>query len=72
MVLSSSQVQGIFEDLQASKPKAKNLTFEAKATDFKLCFRERPRGQGRPQRLKPLVVTLFPGTCQMEPLKIIF
>ena len=28
--------------------KAKDLTFEAKAKDFKMCRRGRPRGQGRP------------------------
>ena len=31
--------------------KAKDLTFEAKAKDFKMCPRGRPRGQGRPQGL---------------------
>ena len=30
---------------------AKNLTFEAKAKDFKMCPRGRPRGQGRPRGL---------------------
>ena len=30
---------------------AKDLTFEAKAKDFKLCPRGRPRGQGRPRGL---------------------
>ena len=28
--------------------KAKDLTFEAKAKNFKMCPRGRPRGQGRP------------------------
>ena len=31
--------------------KAKDLTFEAKAKDFKMCPRGRPRGQGRPRGL---------------------
>ena len=31
--------------------KAKNLSFEAKAKDFKMCPRGRPRDQGRPQIL---------------------
>ena len=31
--------------------KAKNLTFEAKAKDFNMCPRGRPRGQGRPRGL---------------------
>ena len=35
-------------DLEA---KAKDLTFEAKAKDFKICPRGRPRGQGRPRGL---------------------
>ena len=30
---------------------AKDLTFEAKAKDFKMCPRGRPRGQGHPQGL---------------------
>ena len=30
---------------------AKDLTFEAKAKDFKICPRGRPRGQGRPRGL---------------------
>ena len=29
----------------------KDLTFEAKAKDFKMCPRGRPRGQGRPRGL---------------------
>ena len=37
-------------DLEA-KAKAKDLTFEAKAKDFKMCPRGRPRGQGRPRGL---------------------
>ena len=32
--------------------KAKDLTFEAKAKDFKICPRGRPRGQGRPRGLQ--------------------
>ena len=31
--------------------KAKDLTFKAKAKDFKICPRGRPRGQGRPRGL---------------------
>ena len=34
-----------------AKAKAKDLTFEAKAKDFKICPRGRPRGQGRPRGL---------------------
>ena len=30
---------------------AKDLTFEVKAKDFKMCPRGRPRGQGRPRGL---------------------
>ena len=44
IVLSSSRGQVIFRGLEA---KAKDLTFEAKAKDFKIC----PRGQGRPRGL---------------------
>ena len=42
IVLSSSRGQANFRGLEA-----KDLTFEAKAKDFKMC----PRGQGRPQGL---------------------
>ena len=42
IVLSSSRGQGT---------KAKDLTFEVKAKDFKVCPGGRPRGQGRPQGL---------------------
>ena len=46
-----------------AKAKAKDLTFEAKAKDFKMCPRGRPRGQGRPRGLhlwcKFLMVFLF-------------
>ena len=42
LVLSSSRGQANFRGLEA-----KDLTFEAKAKDFKLC----PRGQGRPRGL---------------------
>ena len=34
-----------------AKAKAKDLNFEAKAKDFKICPRGRPRGQGRPRGL---------------------
>ena len=58
LVLSSSRGQANFRGLEASRPrprtsksvleaKAKDLTFEAKAKDFKIC----PRGQGRPRGL---------------------
>ena len=50
IVLSSSRGQANFRRLEA-KAKAKDLTFEAKAKDFKICPRGRPRGQGRPQGL---------------------
>ena len=48
IVLSSSRRQGNFRglDLEA-KTKAKHLTFEAKARDFKMCPRKPPRVQGR-------------------------
>ena len=46
-VLSSNRGQANFRGLEASEAKAKDLTFEAKAKDFKIC----PRGQGRPQGL---------------------
>ena len=48
IVLSSSRGQANFRGLEA---KAKDLTFEAKAKDFKICPRGRPRGQGRPRGL---------------------
>ena len=48
MVLSSSRGQANFRGLEA---KAKDLTFEAKAKDFKMCLRGRSRGQGRPRGL---------------------
>ena len=38
---------GYFRVLVGFEAKAKNLRFEAKAKDFKMC----PRGQGRPQGL---------------------
>ena len=44
IVLSSSRGQANFRGLEA---KAKDLTFEAKTKDFKMC----PRGQGCPQGL---------------------
>ena len=49
-MLSSSRGQANFRGLEA---KAKDLTFEAKAKakDFKMCPRGRPRGQGRPRGL---------------------
>ena len=46
IVLSSSRGQANFRGLEA-----KDLTFEAKAKDFKMCPRRRPRGQGRPRGL---------------------
>ena len=51
LVLSSSRGQANFRGLEASRPRPKDLTFEAKAKDFKLCPRGRPRGQGRPRGL---------------------
>ena len=44
IVLSSSRGQVNFRGLEASRPRPKDLTFEAKAKDFKMCFRGRPRG----------------------------
>ena len=44
IVLSSSRRQANFRGLEA---KAKNLTFEANAKDFKMC----PQGQGCPRGL---------------------
>ena len=44
IVLSSSRGQRNFRGVEV---KAKDLNFEAKAKDFKMC----PRGQGRPQGL---------------------
>ena len=44
ILLSSSRGHANFRGLEA---KAKDLTFEAKANDFKMC----PRGQGRPRGL---------------------
>ena len=53
IVLSSSQGQANFRGLEASRPRTrtKDLTFETKAKDFKMCPRGRPRGQGRPRGL---------------------
>ena len=39
---------------------AKDLTFEAKAKDFKICPRGRPRGQGRPRGLHLWFVCYHP------------
>ena len=50
IVLSSSRGQANFQGLGASK--AKDLTFEAKAKDFKMCPRGRRWGQGRPRGLQ--------------------
>ena len=46
IVLSSSRGPANFRGLEA-----KDLTFEAKAKDFKICPRGRPGGQGRPRGL---------------------
>ena len=58
IVLSSSRGQANFRGLEA---KAKDLTFEAKAKDFKMCPRGRPRGQGRPRGLH---------LCKWKPNKV--
>ena len=42
---------GRFSRTWGLKAKAKDLTFEAKAKNFKMCPRGRPRGQGRPRGL---------------------
>ena len=42
---------GQFSRTWGLEAKAKDLTFEAKAKDFKICPRGRPRGQGRPRGL---------------------
>ena len=42
---------GQFSRTWGLEVKAKNLTFKAKAKDFKMCLRGRPRGQGRPRGL---------------------
>ena len=42
---------GQFSRTRGLEAKAKDLTFEAKAKDFKICPRGRPRGQGRPRGL---------------------
>ena len=47
IVLSSSRGLVNFRGLEASRPRPRNPTFEAKAKDFKIC----PRGQGRPRGL---------------------
>ena len=49
MVLSSSRGQANFRGPKASRPRT--WGFEAKAKDFKMCPRGRPRGQGRPRGL---------------------
>ena len=40
---------GQFSRTGGFEAKANDLTFEAKAEDFKMCPRERPQGQGRPR-----------------------
>ena len=52
-MLSSSRGQGNFRGPKGSRPRPKPRTwgFEAKAKDFKICPRGRPRGQGRPRGL---------------------
>ena len=42
---------GQFSRIWGLEAKAKDLTFEAKAKDYKMCPRGRPRGQGRPRGL---------------------
>ena len=42
---------GQFSRTGGLEAKAKDLTFEAKAKDFKICPRGRPRGQERPRGL---------------------
>ena len=42
---------GQFSRTRGLEAKAKDLTFEAKAKDFKICPRGRPRGQERPRGL---------------------
>ena len=42
---------GRFSRTWGLEAKAKDLTFEAKAKDFKMCPLRRPRGQGRPRGL---------------------
>ena len=42
---------GHFPGLVDFKAKAKDLSVETKVKDFKMCPRERPRGQERPQGL---------------------
>ena len=39
---------GQFSGTWGLEAKAKDLTFEAKAKNFKMCSQGRPRGQGRP------------------------
>ena len=51
IVLSSSRGQGNFRGLEGSRPRPRTWGFEAKAKDFKMCPRGRPRGQGRPRGL---------------------
>ena len=42
---------GHFRGFVGFEAKAKDLTFEAKVKDFKLCHRGRPRGHGPPRGL---------------------
>ena len=53
IVLSSSRGQANFRGLEASRPRPRTWPSraKAKAKDFKICPRGRPRGQGRPQGL---------------------
>ena len=61
ILLSSSRGQANFRGLEASRPRPKDLTFEAKAKakDFKICPRGRPRGQGRPRGLHLCFICIF-------------
>ena len=51
IVLSSSRGQANFRGLEASRPRTRTWGFEAKAKDFKMCSRGRPRSQRRPRGL---------------------
>ena len=48
-----------FRELVGFEAKAKDLTYEVKAKNFKMCSRRRPRSQGRPQGLHLWIITLL-------------
>ena len=55
---------GQFSRTSGLEAKAKDLTFKAKAKDFKMCPRGHPLGQGRPRGLH-LCLLIFKSSCHL-------